>query len=764
MSGNHVSLRKSSLGIRLIAFAGLMTFLATSPAQAQTSDLPLMGFNSEHSVAQKVLEVKFDAALNRDNLRNWMKQLSAKPHHVGSVAGRENAEFIAAQFRSWGYDTEIERFYVLFPTPKTRLLELTGPKPFRATLEEPVLPEDATSGVRTDQLPNYNAYSIDGDVTAPLVYVNYGIPQDYEELEKWGVDVRGKIVIARYGGSWRGIKPKVAAEHGAIGCLIYSDPRDDGYFQGDVYPKGSFRNASGVQRGSVADMPTFPGDPLTPGIGSTKEAKRLSLKEAPTLTKIPVMPISYADAQPLLESLGGPVAPTEWRGALPITYHMGPSAAKAHLKLAFNWDTVEVRNVIAKLTGSELPDEWVIRGNHHDAWVFGAEDPISGAVPLMEEARGVSVLVKGGWRPKRTMVYCLWDGEEPGLLGSTEWVETHAGLLTKKAAVYINTDSNGRGFLKVGGSHTLQTFVNEVAQAVTDPETKQSVGERRRKFALVNGDADSKVIAQQKGDLPIQALGSGSDYTPFLQHLGIPSLNLLYSGESDGGSYHSIYDSFDYYTRYGDPKFDYGIAMAQTAGRVMLRLANADVLPLAFTPLADTVSRYEKEIVKLADTMRDDTAKQNLQIADGTLAALFDPTEPQRLPEPKALVPFLNFTPLQNALARLKESAKSYDKAARLASAQTAPKFDKKKLDNQLIQTERALLLAKGLPRRPWFQHALYAPGFYTGYGVKTLPGIREALEQRQWQEFDSEMVALVQTLEALSAQIDKATVILKEN
>lgn len=751
------------LGIKATIVSALFApFFATPFVHAQAApDAPLLGFRYEHTAAQRAREVQFDAAISRGNLRTWLKQLSAKPHHLGSAAGLANAEFIAAQFRSWGFETEIERFYVLFPTPKTRLLELTGPKPFRARLEEPEIKEDGTSGVRADQLPNYNAYSVDGDVTAPLVYVNYGIPKDYEELENRGIDVKGKIVIARYGGSWRGIKPKVAAEHGAVGCLIYSDPRDDGYFQGDVYPKGPFRNPDGAQRGSVADMPVFPGDPLTPGVASTKDAKRLALKDAPTLTKIPVMPISYGDAQPLLESLSGPVAPSEWRGALPITYHMGPSAAKVHLKLAFNWGTVEARNVIARLPGSERPDEWVIRGNHHDAWVFGAEDPLSGAVPLMEEARCVGTLVKAGWRPKRTMVYCLWDGEEPGLLGSTEWVEAHADLLTKNAAVYVNSDSNGRGFLNLGGSHTLQPFANEVAQAVTDPETKGSVGERRRKLALVGTDPDAKSAAQSKGDLPIQALGSGSDYTPFLQHLGIASLNLGYSGESSGGIYHSIYDSFDYYTRFDDPNFDYSVALVQTAGRMMLRLADADVLPFSFTPLADTVDRYGKEIAKLADTMRDETAKENQQIADGTLAALLDPTKPDRVPKPKVAVPYLNFAPLQNAMVHLKESAKGYDAAVRRANNQPLPKFDPKALDTQLMRTERALLLAKGLPRRPWFQHALYAPGFYTGYGVKTLPGIREALEQRQWQEFDIEMTALTQALEALSSQIDAATAML---
>ena len=593
--------------------------------------------------------------------------------------------------------------------------------------------------------------------------MNYGIPKDYEELEKRGIDVKGKIVIARYGGSWRGIKPKVAAEHGAIGCLIYSDPRDDGYFQGDVYPNGEYRNENGAQRGSVADMPTFPGDPLTPGIGATKDAKRLAIQDAPTLTKIPVLPISYADARPFLESLGGPVAPVEWRGALPITYHLGPSTDTVHLKLAFNWNTVEARDVIAKLPGTERPDEWVIRGNHHDGWVFGAEDPLSGTVSLLEEAHSVGELTKTGWKPKRTMVYCVWDGEEPGLLGSTEWVETHADLLTKNAAVYINSDGNGRGFLNVSGSHTLQAFANEVAGDVPDPETKGSVGERRRAAALVRGDADMKQIARQHGDLPIGALGAGSDYTPFLQHLGIATLDLGYGGESSSsGIYHSIYDSYDWYTRFGDPGFAYGIALSKTGGRMMLRLANADVLPLSFTPLADALDGYQKDIAKLADTMRDETEETNRLIADGTITATLDPTKPERAPKPKATVPYLNFAPLQNALTRVKASAKAYDAAWKASGPAHNGTFDAGKLDTLLMGTERAMLLAHGLPRRPWFQHAFYAPGYYTGYGVKTLPGVREALEQRDWTEMDTQESLLAETLNHVADQIDQATAALK--
>ena len=724
-------------------------------AQSMPNDKALMGFSTESSAKQKSLEAKFDDSLKRENLREWLKRLSARPHHVGSPYDKENAEFIASLFKSWGYETNIEQFDVLFPTPKIRMLELISPEKFSAKLEEPELKEDSTSNQKSEQLPTYNAYSADGDVTGDLVFVNYGIPADYEELAKRGIDVKGKIVIAKYGGSWRGIKPKVAAENGAIGCLIYSDPKDDGYFQGDVYPKGAYRSENGAQRGSVADMPVFPGDPLTPNIGSIKGAKRLNLKDAPTLTKIPVLPISYADALPLLRNLGGVIAPENWRGALPITYHLGgTNAARVHLKLEFNWDTKTIYDVIAKLDGAQLPDEWIIRGNHHDAWVNGAEDPLSGQVAMLEEARAVGELVKQGNRPKRTIVYAAWDAEEPGLIGSTEWVETHAEMLKDKAAVYINTDGNGRGFLGIGGSHTLEKFMNEVARDVSDPQTKLSVLERRRALQLVEGSPSVKKETKERADLRISALGSGSDYTPFLQHLGIASLNIGFGGEDGGGSYHSIYDSFDHYTKFGDPNFDYGIALAKVCGRTTLRLANADVLPFEFTNFAETVGGYVNEITKLTDNMREETKAMNQLISNGTLLAVQDPKETFVMPKPKAEVPFLNFAPLENALAKLQESAKNYQNATK--SKQLAPAMQKQ-LDKILMNTERTLTNKAGLPRRDWFKHQIYAPGFYTGYGVKTLPGVREAIEQRNWKEAGEQINIAAKTIENFAAEIDNA-------
>ncbi len=736
--------------------------LAGASGLGAQAEKPLLGFPGERTQAQRELETRFDAALDTETLRQWTERLSSRPHHVGSPFGKEVAEYLAEQFRAWGYDTRIETFDVLFPTPRTRRLEMIAPTRFVATLEEPDLPEDPTSGQKSEQLPTYNAYSADGNVTAELVYVNYGIPADYDTLARRGIDVTGKIVIARYGGSWRGIKPKVAAEHGAIGCIIYSDPRDDGYGQGDVYPEGPYRRPDGAQRGSVSDMPLFPGDPLTPFVGALQgvDVDRLDRSLAPTLSKIPVLPISYADAQPLLEALAGPLAPAPWRGGLPITYHLGPGPARVNLEMTSNWDLAPAYDVIATLEGRQFPDQWVIRGNHHDAWVNGARDPISGLVALMAEARAIGRLAQSGWRPQRTIVFAAWDAEEPGLLGSTEWAELHADELDRHAVAYINTDGNGRGFLRMAGSHSLEQFINEVADDVPDPQTDVSVSERLRARRLVNGEAsvDDDVLH------PIGALGSGSDYTPFLQHLGIASLNLSYGGESGGGSYHSIFDSFTHYERFGDPGFAYGVALAQTAGRAVLRLANAEVLPFGFDRFATTIERYLTEVIELADTMRRETAHETRLLQDGVYALAADPTARHVPPPAHDPVPYLNFAPLHNALSTLRTQASAYRNALDRWSQTPDMVGDdtRTEVNRILIQTERALTLDAGLPGRPWFRHQIYAPGFYTGYGVKTLPAVREAIEQREWNKTGAHIDTVAATLERYADTIGRATALLR--
>ena len=746
--------------IASILFVGIS--LAPVGSHVAADEQPLFGYSAESSRTERQWEEKLRAIPSTDNLRTYMQKLSAHPHHVGSPADKDNAEWIAAKFKEFGLDTHIEQFDVLFPTPKERVVELVegGPK-FVAKLQEPALPQDPTSNQQSEQLPTYNAYSIDGDVTAPLVYVNYGIPEDYEQLERLGISVQGKVVIARYYHSWRGIKPKVAAEHGAIGCLIYSDPHEDGFVQGETFPAGAYRPPDGVQRGSVADMPFYPGDPLTPGVGATKDAKRLKVEEAPTITKIPVLPISYADAQPLLAALTGRVAPEGWRGGLGITYHVGPGPAKVHLKVKSNWDIKPLYDVIAKIQGSTFPDEWVIRGNHHDGWVNGAEDPISGQVAILEEARSLGELVKSGWKPKRTIIYCAWDGEEPGLLGSTEWAEQHYDELRAHGVAYINSDGNGRGYLGVEGSHTLEKFSNDIAREISDPETKLTAWKRQQLREISNAKTpEQREEIRKRADLRIPALGSGSDYTAFLQHDGVAALNIGFGGEDQGGIYHSIYDDFYWFTHFSDTDFVYGRALAQTGGTAMMRLADADLLPFEFGDFADTVQTYLKELKTLSQKMQDDIRERNKEIEEGVFKATDDPKRPLVPPSTEAVPPHLNFAPFENAVDVLTRSAAEYRKAldqananggAALASASLA------EVNKMLIESERKLTTAEGLSNRPWFKHQLYAPGFYTGYGVKTVPAVREAIELKKWKLADEGIVVVSRVLEDEAALISSA-------
>jgi N-acetylated-alpha-linked acidic dipeptidase len=729
--------------------------LASAP---RVEDPPLRGFTTASAKIQRDWEAKFRALPEPSRMREAMRRLAARPHHLGSPYGKDNAEWLKAQFESYGWNARIERFDVLFPTPRVRVLEMVAPSRFTARLEEPILKEDASTNQRAEQLPTYNAYSGEGDVTAPLVYVNYGVPADYELLERRGISVKGAIVIARYGGSWRGIKPKVAYEHGAVGCLIYSDPRDDGYAEGETYPNGPYRPKDGVQRGSVLDMPTYPGDPLTPGVGASPGAKRLDRADAITIMKIPVLPISYADAQPLLAALTGPVAPPAWRGALPITYRLGPGGARVHLRLEFDWKQTPLYNVIATLTGSTLPDEWVMRGNHHDGWVNGAEDPISGLVAELEEARALGELVKQGWKPRRTIIYMAWDGEEPSLLGSTEWVEEHMGDMRTKGVFYLNTDGNGRGVLGAAGSHALERFVTEVASEVTDPESNVSVLQRQRMAAVMGGNAD----ARSQRDLRIDALGSGSDFTPFLQHAGVPTLNIGFGGEDGGGIYHSIYDTFAWYTRFSDTSFVYGRALAQVAGMMVMRVANADLLPAEFSGLSGTAKRYLGDVTTLRETTAKEIDELNQRITEGFYAIVADPRHPEKPPAPQSAAPHLNFAAVQNATDSLARVAERYERAYGALPASSATSDALAQVNALLRQSDQVLLIPGGLPKRPWYQHALYAPGYYTGYGVKTMPGVREAIEQKDWTLADEQITKLAAALLRESDLIARAAGLLE--
>jgi len=717
------------------------------------ADERVLGFDEAASKAQRNIESRLDESIDKDEMDQWLRRLSAKPHHVGSAVSKENAEFIASLFESWGFEVEIAEYEILLPTPNVREVELIAPTEFTASLTEDSLAQDPSTSVREDLLPPYNAFSVDGEVEGELVFVNYGRPEDYEVLDRYGISVEGKIAIAKYGRSWRGIKPKLAGEKGAIGTIIYSDPADDGYGAGDPYPKGAFKHESGVQRGSVMDMPTYPGDVLTPGRGATRNAKRLKQEDAITITRIPVLPISHKDALPLLSAMDGEVVPPDWRGALPITYHFGPGPARVRMKAEFNWNMVTAYNVIARLEGSEYPDEWVIRGNHHDGWNHGAEDPISGLITLLAEAKAVAALARAGEQAKRTVIYAAWDAEEPGLIGSTEWAEHHAKELKKNAVAYLNTDGNDKGFIYIGGSHVLERFFNQIIDEVKDPRSEITLKQRLQASMKVYAESEqAKKDAADRADVRLYPLGSGSDYTPFLQHLGIASANLGFGGESDGGSYHTLYDTYEHHTTWNDPGLVYGQTLPKVTGRATLRLANAQRLPFEFTGLADNISLYVSELEKLADTMREATAKNTELIDSGAYAAALDPNKSLGAPARHEPVPHFGFAPLKNALARLQTAAAAFD------AASTSSTVTSEEINNLLYTSERLLTRDEGLDGRPWYKHHIYAPGFYTGYGVKTIPGVREAIEQRKYEKVEPEIEIAADVLNKLAERVEQVT------
>lgn len=745
--------------ILVFAFTQFAAAQSAPDSALSSSSQSLLGYTPRSTATERELEKKFQDTVVAGNIRENMRRLSARPHNVGSAYDKDNAEWILARFKEWGFDAHIENFDVLFPTPKERIVELVAPTKFRAKLQEPAVSVDPTSNQTPEQLPTYNAYSADGDVTAPLVYVNYGNREDYEELDRMGISVKGAIVITRYGSGWRGIKPKVAAEHGAVGCLIYSDPRGDGFFHGDDYPTGGWRPRDGVQRGSVMDT-DYPGDPLTPGVGAVPGAKRLDVKEAKTITRIPVLPISYSDAQPLLAALQGQVAPDAWRGGLPITYHVGPGAARVHLKVTSNWDLKPLYDVIATLKGSD-PSQWVIRGNHHDAWVNGADDPISGQSAMLEEARVLGELHKQGWTPKRTIIYCAWDGEEPGLLGSVEWVETHVDDLRKHAVTYVNSDSSSRGYLSVGGTQDLQGVVAGVAHDITDPEKKISVFERTHLHAIIQAkDAEEKGKLRKRDDLVLGDLGDGSDFTAFQDFAGISSLNVGYGGEEEGTQYHSIYDDFYWYTHYADPDFVYERALAQTAGSVVLRLADADLLPFDYTPQADAIAKYESDLEKLLKDKQEEITERNTEILEGAFTATADPHKTFVPPPVDPVPPYMNFAPMKNSIEKMKKSSERYSKALAKFRSATDGAVSPSSLETvnaDLLGISRMFLNDKGLPGRPWFKNQIYAPGAYTGYGAKPVAAVREFMDEKKWKEADEQIPMVADVIDHVSAGIDKA-------
>lgn len=667
---------------------------ATSTLAQQTTP---MGYGRDAGERQLALEARVIGQPAAELMDVYHQILTAEAHHAGTPVNAEYGEYIAERLREFGFDEIImNRYEVLLPRPTLRDVRMLAPERHRLSLEEPPLdpdPDTRKGGV----LPPFNAYSADGDVTGAVVYVNYGLLEDYEVLESHGISVEGKIVIARYGRSWRGIKPRNAADFGAIGCLIYSDPADDGFVRGDVMPNGKWRPETGVQRGSVADIPTYPGDPQTPFRPSTPDAERVPLDQATTLSKIPVLPISYGDAEPILRNLGGPLAPEDWRGGLAIPYHLGPGPAQLRMRVESEWAVRPIVNVIGILHGSDQPEKQVMAGGHRDAWNLGGRDPISGAVSLLESARVIAELAQQGHRPKRSIAIASWDAEEYAFIGSTEYGEEFGDELRDNLVVYLNRESYTAGEFSAGGVHSLQPFVNEITHQVRMPDGERSVFE-----SWAGNVGEGSLLDSHSGpQARLGALGSGSDYTVFLDHLGIPSINLGFS--SGNGIYHSRYDTRWFFTTYGDPGFTHGERLAELVALFLLRLANADVLPFDYASSAETIDSYLDDLDRLLvdSDLTDQVALAGVRQANQRLHAAG-----------------LTLSAEVERLLNLDESGLSQHRQS-LA-----------RLNDLLVKAEQGFLSAEGLPGRPWFRHQLYAPGYYTGYGAKTLPGVREAIEQ----------------------------------
>lgn len=752
---------------KLRAVFALILASSLAPSQGYTADqdTPIIGFPGEASHAQRAMEKDFANRIRKRHIRESLRELSSKPHHAGSRRSPEIAQYLVEQFRSWGFDAKIETFYGLVSTPKERVLEIVAPSAYKAPLEDGPFP-GAPSPDLDGSLPPYNMFSKDGDVTAEAVYVNYGVAEDYEALARRGIDVNGKIVIARYGKSWRGAKPRVAAERGALGAILFSDPADGGYVEGTVYPEGPFLPEQGAQRGSVFDVSRMAGDPLTPGKGATSKPASFSVKDASEwISPIPVQPVSAKEMVPILAALGGPAAPANWRGGLPVVYRFGDGTVKLRLKIAQNWTVTPLYNVVAKLEGTVWPDEWVMRGNNHDAWNFGAEDALSGLAAMLEEARAVGAMAKEGWRPKRTLVYLAWDGEEAGLFGSTEWVETHAHELRQKAVAYLNSGPTAQGFFSAGGSHSLWTFVDEIARDVHDPVHKTPIADRvaakNRLQRLEAGlDANSRAATRR---FPLDALGMSSDYGAFLQHVGIASLDFTFGGESQNGCYHSICDNFSHYEKFSDPTFLYGTALAQVGGRMMLRLGEAEILPFDFSGMAEAIASYVDEVENMADAMRQQTERRNAAIKDGVYKLARNPHDLMPTPKLEKPVPDIDFVPLLQAQKALADSANEFS-AARTAYEAKGGGLEPGELaqiNAILASAEQALAPEHGLPGRPWYRHQVYAPSSDTGYEAATLPGVREAVERQDWAGAQREIGRAAKAVNAYAKAINDATTLL---
>ncbi|MGH9712513.1 MAG: M28 family metallopeptidase [Candidatus Acidiferrales bacterium] len=709
--------------IAAILFAGSCMFSVAIPGGAGGSGA-IRGFLPARVEAERALEQELrsipDAARAESNLRH----ITAEPHMAGTEASHRVAEWLRDQYRSFGFDAEIVSYSAWLPQPREVKLELTAPETKQlATPEQPYEMDKDTFDKRA--VAAFNAFSPSADVTAPVVYVNYGLQEDYRELETCGVSVEGRIVMARYGRSYRGIKAKLAQEHKAVALIIYSDPQDDGYAAGDPFPRGPWRPMSGIQRGSILYTELYPGDPLTPGVAATPDAKRLAPADAANMPQIPTMPINAQDAGVILQHLGGPHVPKRWQGGLPFTYHLGPGEAVAHIKLVMDYQQRPLYDVIARLRGAD-DSQWVVMGNHHDAWVFGAADPGSGTAVMLETARALGDLVRTGWKPRRTIVMCEWDGEEPGLVGSTEWVEANRAELQAKAVAYINTDVGVIG-PNFNGSATpsLKELIRDATREVRDPRGKRSVYEVWRERAghpkdEASGTARSEAESEPASETPLSALGAGSDFCPFLDHAGIPAMDVGFGG--DYGVYHALYDDFYWMKHFGDPTFEYHAALARIIGTIALRLDEADVLPYDYSAYASEIARAARELAGRASQSGVDAASAKV---------------------------------VSEASEELTASAARAMGALQTLGASPVSAAKEAELNHALASFEQSLLSPQGLTGRPWYKHTMYAPGSYAGYAAEIMPGPNEALDRKDPAAFHHEAEALAAAVRRAAASLD---------
>jgi N-acetylated-alpha-linked acidic dipeptidase len=684
----------------------------------------IRGFAPARVEAERALEQKLRAVPDAQHAETDLRHLTSEPHIAGSEASHRVAEWLRDQYRSYGFDADIVSYSVWLPQPREVKLELIAPeKKMLASPEQPFEVDKDTYDKRA--VVAYNAYSPSADVSAAVVYVNYGTPEDYQQLDGLGINVEGKIAIARYGRGYRGIKTKLAEEHKAVGLVIFSDPQDDGYMAGDAFPRGPWRPMSGIQRGSVLYTEIYPGDPLTPGTGATPDAKRLAPADATNLPRIPTLPINAQDAAAILAQLGGPHVPKGWQGGLPFTYHVGPGQAEVHMKLAMDYQQRPLYDVIAKLHGTD-DGEWVMMGNHHDAWVFGAVDPNSGTSVMLETARALGELARSGWKPRRTIVMCEWDGEEPGLLGSTEWVEANRAELQAKALIYMNTDVGVAG-PNFGASATpsLKQFVRDAARDVQDPRAARSIYDVwRERLAQAkenaNGTARREPPPDPSGEVPLGALGAGSDFCPFLDHAGIPSMDMGFGG--DYGVYHALYDDFYWMKHFGDPTFAYHAAAARILATMALRFDEADILPFDYVAYASEIARAANDLAARATTQTNGETKLKT---------------------------------VTEAATELSAAASHASQALKGISSETVDPVKAMKINRALASVEQAFLAPEGLSGRPWYKHTIYAPGSYAGYAAEVMPGVSEALDRRDAAALHREEESLAAALRRAAARLD---------